>query len=764
MDGSLLAALAEGAAGDAGRRALAGLAAVLDGRTDSAALAEAAADPARRERLREWGAGLQRLLGDGERAAVAAAMDRHTAGSGAAWYRGDHVDFGGGVFLGQVNGIQVVLPPAGPAPVALDALPARATGFTGRGDELARLLEALGPAASDPEAAVLVAAVSGLGGIGKTALAVIAGHEARARGWFPGGALFVDLHGYDEVPVTADLALQSLLRAMGIPPEHIPVTGDERAAFYRAALADREPTLILVDNASSPGQIRPLLPGDSRHRVLVTSRDKLPQLGARLLPLGVLPPEDAYDLLDRALRAADPTDHRILDDPAGAKQLATLCGHLPLALQIAAALLVADLGMPVAELANELDLDDGERSVRATLDLSYRRLSEEQKRLLRLLAVAPGPDVGNDAIAPLVEDDAPPLKGLERAHLIERASGRTRWRLHDLVRAYAAGLAEASGEAEAARERLLEFYYRWTEAADDHLRWLPGLPVPPLFAGRVEALEWLDAERANLVAAAQWADDDRHAPTAVDLALCLGVYLDWRRYFDDQITVCRCAQRAAARTGDQPREARAWNGLGLALVEAGRAAEAIEAHTRARELFQATDDHNNEAVAWNGLGIALQVSDRVTEAIDAHTRARDLFQATGDRNREAQAWNNLGIALQVLDRVTEAIDAHTRDRNICQETGDRNNEAMAWSNLGVVLRVAGRATEAIDAYRSALELFAGYDNWYETGRALYNLAVAHQATGDPTAARTAWRQAADAYARANAPTEAADARRRAQEP
>jgi tetratricopeptide (TPR) repeat protein len=742
------------------------LAAVLDGRSDSAALAEAAADPARRERVREWAASLQRLLGDGERAAVAAAMDEHTAGSGAAWYRGDHVDFGGGVFLGPVNGIQVVLPPAGPAPVALDALPARAIGFTGRGNELARLLEALGPAASDPEAAVLVAAVSGLGGIGKTALAVIAGHEARARGWFPGGALFVDLHGYDEVPVTADLALQSLLRAMGIPPEHIPVTGDERAAFYRAVLADREPTLILADNASSPGQIRPILPGDARHRVLVTSRDKLPQLGARLLPLGVLPPEDAYDLLDRALRAADPADHRILDDPAGAKRLATLCGHLPLALQIAAALLVADPGMSIAELADELDLDDGERSVRATLDLSYRRLPEDQRRLLGLLAVAPGPDVSNDAIASLVGDDVPPLKALaalERAHLIERASGRTRWRLHDLVRAHAAELVDAS-KAEAARRRVLGFYYQWADAADDHLRWLPGLPVPPLFAGRVEALEWLDAERANLVAAAQWADDDRHATTAINLALCLSEYQDWRRYFDDKITVCRCAQRAAARAGNQSSEATAWNNLGLALRAAGRVAEAIEAHTRDRDINQATGDRNNEAMAWNHLGAALQVAGRVAEAIDAHTRDRDINQATGDRNNEAMAWNHLGAALQVAGRVAEAIDAHTRARGVYQASGDRNREAGAWNNLGLALQEAGQVAEAIHAYRTALQLFAEFDNWYDTGRTLRNLALAHQATGDPAATRTACLQAADAYTRANAPTEAANARRWAEEP
>ncbi len=238
--------------------------------------------------------------------------------------------------------------------------------------------------------AVVVAAVSGLGGIGKTALAVQAGYEACGKGWFPGGVLFVDLHGYDEEPVTGDQALEALLRALGTEPEHIPVGLDARAVLYRSALADRArekgPVLVLADNASSPAQVRPLLPGGEGHRLLVTSRDRLPQLGARLLALEELTPEEAYDLLDRALRIAHRADSRVADDPEAATALATLCGHLPLALQIAAALLVVDRDKPVGELTAELaesrdrldHLDDGERSVRAAFDLSYKRLPPEQ--------------------------------------------------------------------------------------------------------------------------------------------------------------------------------------------------------------------------------------------------------------------------------------------------------------------------------------------------------------------------------------------------
>lgn len=392
-------------------------------------------------------------------------------------YGGDHLDFRDGKFTGSFTAKAEYREHA-PAPTALDALPARAVGFTGRDSELRVLLDAFDPSASGagPEA-VVVAAVSGLGGIGKTALAVQAGHEACGKGWFPGGVLFLDLHGYDEEPVTADRALEALLRALGTEPEHIPTGVDARAALYRSALAARAreqgPVLVLADNASAPAQVRPLLPGGGAgHRLLVTSRDRLPQLGARLLALGELTPEEAYNLLDRALRIAHPADSRVSDGSEEAARLAALCGHLPLALQIAAALLVVDRGKPVEELISELvesrdllgHLNDGERDVRAAFDLSYIRLPPEQARVLRLLALAPGPDVGNEVVAALVGMGAPPVPALEalvRAHLVERGRGRRRWRLHDLVRVFGVGVVAGDvglqEEGEAARSGCWRF-------------------------------------------------------------------------------------------------------------------------------------------------------------------------------------------------------------------------------------------------------------------------------------------------------------------
>ncbi|NUP14928.1 MAG: tetratricopeptide repeat protein [Streptomyces sp.] len=685
-------------------------------------------------------------------------------------YGGDHVDLRDGVFHGPVVAKGNIYQHAA-APTALDALPARPAGFTGRGEEVEELLRAFDPAVAGGPEAVLVAALSGLGGIGKTALAVEAAHEACEKGWFPGGVLFLDLQGYDDDPVTGEQALEALLRALGVEPERIPMRADERGALYRSLLAERGrgAVLVVADNASSPKQVRPLLPGDARHRVLVTSRNKLPQLGARLLTLDELTPGEAYELLDRALRIADPADSRIAEEAEAAMRLASRCGHLPLALQIVAALLALDRDRPVDELVADLSefrrrlvhLDDGERSVRAAFDLSYRRLEPDQARLLRLLALAPGGEVTTEAVTAMTGEYVPPtraLDGLARAHLVGRGNGRGRWRLHDLVRAFGAGVvagnAEFREEGEVARGRLLESYLRWSDAADDRLRWLPGLPEPERFVDRGQALAWLDAERAGLVGAVQWAGEERFTQKAVELAECLAVYLGWRRYFGDWITVARAAREAAHRVGDLRSEGGAWDDLGNALREAGRSQEAVDAHIRARDMFRTLDDRHREAVVWNNLGLALFEVGRSEEAVDAHIRARDMYQAVGDSHRQAIAWNNLGADLREVGQVEEAVDAHIRARDMYQAVGDRHGEGMAWHNLGSALRDMGRHEDAIEAYGKDLKICYEFEDWYGAGVTLESLARAHEEALSAAEARSYYLQAADAYARAHVPDRA----------
>jgi tetratricopeptide (TPR) repeat protein len=693
----------------------------------------------------------------------------------------DHLDFRGGEFTGPVVG-KVEYHQYQPAPTALDSLPARATGFTGRDDELSCLLEALNPTTPGPQA-VLVAAVSGLGGIGKTALAVEAAHEARNLGWFPGGTLFIDLHGYDEAPVTADLALQSLLRALGTQPRHIPVRAEDRAAFYRTALArlarEKGPALILADNASSVTQVRPLLPGDSVHRFLTTSRHKFPTLGARLLALDELSTDGACDLLMRALRIANPGDARLVDDSSSASALAQLCDCLPLALQIAAALLIADQDMPIGEFSRALSasrsrldqLDDGDRSMRATFELSYRALPEQQARLLRMLALSPGRETGIDALTALLGDDGPPLSALaalQRAHLVERGSGRHRWRMHDLVREYAVKATEHTAalreEAVAARERVRDHYLERTAAAVEQLRWWPGTPMSRRFESRAQAIAWLDTERANLLATIQWAVDASHSTTVIELGYVLGRYLYFRRYFDDFVAVSRYVQGAAEGIGDREAEARAWNDLGLALRSADRADEAINALTRARELSAAVGDRNGEAYAWNYLGSALRVVGRLQESVEVLGEASKLFQAMNDTNGEAYVWNNQGLTLVDLGRPEEAVKAHRRARNLFRAAGNRDREAKAWQNTGYALWSTGRVAEALHAYEKALEAHHEFEDWHSVAETQQQQAELYESISRHTEARACWLRSADAYLRAGAEREAAESRARAAAP
>ncbi|MFI2508128.1 tetratricopeptide repeat protein [Streptomyces sp. NPDC018972] len=661
-------------------------------------------------------------------------------------HNGDRIDFRNGTFRGEAIGKKVEHHHHyGPMPHVEDALPPVAAEFTGRAEELDALLAALAPGPGG-HAPVPVTAVAGLGGVGKTALAVRAAHTARERGWFPGGALFVDCHGYDETPAGAEQLVEALLRALGVAAAHVPTTLDERAGLYRSVLAERARTsgavLIVVDNASHPGQVRPLLPGHGAHRVLVTSRDTMPQLGAHLLRLDILRPEVAHDVLDVALRTAAPADPRVLDAPEATGNLCALCGYLPLALQIAAALLIADPGKPVTELVAELadsatvidHLDDGERGVRAAFDLSYRRLGPGPSRLFRLLALAPGPETSDEAITMLYGAGAPPrpeLNVLVRAHLVGPGSVRGYWTMHDLVRAYALDRVtrEESLRAEGtqARARLLAHYRRRAEEADRHVQSRPG-PAPG-FSDRRDALSWLDHERTGLVSAALWASDPVHARDGLGLALSLYGYLSWRRYFDDAVTVYRCAAEAARVLGDDLGAGRAWNALGLALRYSRRIEEAVAAHTRARGIHASRGDRLEEGKTWDMLGVSLTEARRFDESIEAHERARELVHAAGDRQLEASTWNNVGRALFKLGRCDESVVALTRAREMFRAVGDRLHEATATNNLGRSFRETGRLEEALAAHTTARAVFQELGARERTATAWNDFGVALSALG-----------------------------------
>jgi tetratricopeptide (TPR) repeat protein len=650
----------------------------------------------------------------------------------------------GGTFFGPVfQGRDFTIHLAATPPVALAQLPSAVARFTGRDGELDTLIWMLDPAAA--AGSVVVSAVSGLAGVGKTELAVQAGHATRKRGWFPGGALFIDLHGYDETPVEPGQALDALLRALGIAAEHIPPGVEERAALYRSVLAGLSaPVLVIADNASSEAQVRPLFPGAGGHRVVVTSRRILGGLPARQLDLTVLGTAAGMQLLDTALRAARPHDDRITGDQQAAVRLAEVCGGLPLALRIAAAQLKADPGRSARELAGELTdergwfrrgglrYDDGSGAAslpeEAAFTLAYRRLDETSARVFRALAVNPGPDVATAAAAILadlpIRQVREVLAGLASIDLIEAAPGAGRWRMHDLLRMYASQLADTHAgpdDREHTLDRLLGFYRRTAGAASDHLHALPGMTVPGEFTGRADALAWFDAERPNLVAAVSLAAATGRDQIAFGLATGLVWFFDWRRHFDDWLATGTIAVDAARRLGDREREAIALNNLGIPLRRVRRFEQAITVYRDALAIDRETGNREAEGSALNNLGTALREVRRFEEAITVCQDALAISRETGDQEDEGSALGNLGFVLLEVRRFGEAITACQEAVSVFRETGDRHHEGMALDNLSIALRLMRRPEEAITACQESLAICRETGDRHGEGVTLNNL-------------------------------------------
>ncbi|WHT21879.1 NB-ARC domain-containing protein [Crossiella sp. CA-258035] len=492
-----------------------------------------------------------------------------------------------GTVMGNVvqgRDIAVSLPTA--TPVAVTGLPAQAV-FVGRRVELGRLANALDPAgANSPGGSVVVSAVAGLAGVGKTTLAVRAAHDAIAAGWFPGGVLMVDLRGYDapERQVLPSAALASLLGALGTPSEHIPADQSDRERLWRSRLAQRHASgqrmLIVLDNASSSDRVRPLLPGTDGHRVVITSRHSLADLdGARLLDVDVLSAEQAIDLLQQELVAAHPGDDRVRADPGAADRLGQLCGGLPLAVRIAAALLGADPDQPVSELTEALAAEhnrleeleyDGSLSVRAAFDLSYQHLGQKPAQLFRLLALNPGPEISTEAAAALANRPTVETRRLvgqlRRAHLLLPGSARGRWRMHDLVRVYATERISQDPAKEPALERLINYYLTNTQEAGRHFG---AHTQHAKEGGQVttwkEAIEWLDTEYPNLLTTVTLAHNTGRSHCALHLPLALYPYFHLRKHWTDWVATHRLALLAARRLRDRQGEGFALINLGSAL-------------------------------------------------------------------------------------------------------------------------------------------------------------------------------------------------------
>ncbi|MEH1163971.1 BTAD domain-containing putative transcriptional regulator [Micromonospora sp. CPCC 205539] len=645
-------------------------------------------------------------------------------------------------------------------------LPPAVRAFAGRRDEL-RWLDARLDRPGEPDAAAMViAAVSGTPGVGKTALAVHWAHQVADR--FPDGQLYVNLRGFDAggaVLEPAD-AIRGFLDALGVPVERIPAGLPAQAGLYRSLLTGRR-VLVVIDNARDAEQVRPLLPGSASCLAVVTSRNQLTSLvaseGAQPLALDLLPAAEARDLLARRLGS-----DRVAGEPTAVDQIIASCARLPLALAIATSRAATRPGFPLAALASELrdaadaldafDGGDPATDVRAVFSWSYQALSPTAGRMFRLLGLHPGPDIAAPAAASLagvpLRQARTLLAELARTHLlIEHSPGR--YAFHDLLRVYATELThelDGDGERQAAVRRLLDSYLhvayagaRLLQPFRDPIDLEPARPgvaaVAPVDAE--QAMAWFITEHPVLLNTVTRAADDGLYGHAWRLAWTLADFFDRKGHWQDWVTTHETALTSADLLADHRAAATVRRGLGRARAQLGQFAEAHAQLRQAAHLYGQLGDVTGQAHTARSIAWVCSRQGRHREGLAHAQRALDLFEAVGDRALQARALNSVGWQYAQLRDHGEALHHCRRALQLLREVGDRFGEANTWDSLGYAHHHLGDYQQATACYQRAVELFRDLGDRYYEADTLTHAGESHQAAGDPEAARLAWLRALD---------------------
>jgi tetratricopeptide (TPR) repeat protein/transcriptional regulator with XRE-family HTH domain len=643
-------------------------------------------------------------------------------------------------------------------------LPGAVTHFTGRAAELAELTGLLDQAGAQPAGTVVISAIGGTAGVGKTALALHWAHRVAAR--FGDGQLYVNLRGFDPsgTPAAPEAAIRGFLDALGVPTERIPPGPEAQAGLYRSLLADKR-MLIVVDNARDEQQVRPLLPASPGSLVLVTSRSQLSGLaaaeGARLISLDVLSHGEAVQLLAARLGAA-----RVAAEPAAVDQIARLCAHLPLALAVAAARAAARPGFALAALAGELadaagrldalDAGDPGCSVRAVFSWSYQQLAREAARMFRLLGIHPGPDITVPAaasLAAIAEADARRrLRELARAQLIaEHVPGR--FSFHDLLRAYAAEQARHTdnhADRAAATGRVLDHYLHTAAGAARML--VPAMepvilppPRPGAAAGRPadrrQALAWYEAEHQVLLAALTLAAGSGFDTHAWQLAWAMAAFLQVRGHWQELAATQRVALAAATRLGDAAAQALSGRLLAKACTDLGDHDQARGHYASSLRLYQRLGSRLGEAKIQHSLGLAAERQGRCAEALGHAEQALRLYQEMGDKANEAEALNSVGWYHGLLGDYQQARVFGRQALALSAQAGNRWNEGHAWDSVGCAEHHLGNLAEAAACYQHALSLERESGDRFSEAGTLTRLGDTRHAAGESAQAREAWQQA-----------------------
>jgi DNA-binding SARP family transcriptional activator/tetratricopeptide (TPR) repeat protein len=630
-------------------------------------------------------------------------------------------------------------------------LPPDVGAFTGRAAEVAEVARVLEDAA--PGGPVVISAIEGAGGIGKSALAVHVAHRVAER--FPDGQLYVNLQGASAgmMPLEPLEVLGRFLRTLGVDGSGIPSDVDEAAGKFRSQVADKA-VLVVLDNASDAAQVAPLLPASASCGVLVTSRRALTGLeGAGHVQLDVLSDDEAMALLSGVASA-----QRVAREPEAAGTVAKLCGWLPLALRIAGARLAARPHWPIATLAERLADEDrrldelqlAETGVRASVAVSWQQLAGSTDAVdraavaaLPILGMLDGPDVGVPVADRLLDQpDGASEVVLERlvdANLLESPLPG-RYRLHDLLRLYAreqATTRHSEVERAAALTRALGFYvtgawqtlgrlrpgdYRLRRMDD---RWRDGrLELPDEQA----ALSWLETERDNLLAAvAQAASLDGPASAiAVQLAHAMFGLLWVRSYWDEMARVNETAVGVAARLGDRASEAQALNDLGGVRRKQGRYEEASAYIQQSLTAWREVADRHGEAAALNNLALLHEKQGRYHEALACHEESLSIRRDVGDRHGQAISLGNLGNLHEKQGRFDEALACHQQALASYRELGDRHGQAICLGNLGVLYRKQGQYDESSAYFDEGLTAYADLGDRYGHAHCLYGVGLLYR--------------------------------------
>lgn len=647
-------------------------------------------------------------------------------------------------------------------------LPHDVAGFTGRATELAALRPL---AAATDSSSTSIAVIDGPPGIGKTAFAIHFGHSV--AGMFPDGQLYLDLRGYDahQSPMSPVEGLGRALESLGMDTRRMPDDLDQRAAAYRSLLAGRR-MLVILDNAFSSTQVRPLLPGSRTCFTVVTSRNRLGGLlardGAHRIGLAELTITEAVELLATLLPAHWTRPDPNAVDPNAVESLARLCGCLPLALRVAgehiamhAAAEPAELLAALADERERLRLlavdEDEETAVRPVFSWSYRSLKPEAAATFRMLGLHAGAEIDPATAAVLVDADQRQVRDwldeLAGRSLIERTHSpdTARYRTHDLLRLYAAELAGAEmteDDQRTAVRRVITWYLGAAAAAVRLIaparREVP-LPAsdrsPPSFPDRQQAMAWCERNRANLVAATEQALRTGELELAWKLPAALWGFYQVRAHRADHAETHRLALIAAQRLGDPFAEGWVHTNLGMLDQDLLRYPSAIEHLNRALDLRSAIDDEIGQAQTLSALGNAYWQSARLDEARRCYERSLRIVRDIGDRQGEATGRCNLGGIDHLQGRYERAIENYQGALAISREIGNRWGEGYPLTNIGESLHELGRYAEAIEHFRAALAIRRETGDRFGEAFTLRALAETLQVTGQRAVAQQSVRSA-----------------------